>query len=242
MRGYLALFLLLFTLHHVQGDDSVNGFITDIILSLRLVSPTIIYHGHVPEICMSRQWVLCLEEGNDQKELAGHIAMLHRQTGHLTYNQTVQDKPSGRKQDGLLFFGSETDSGLLLDLALLEPLMFRSSCLIVMPLPFSNAIELKLDTNIIFYETKDSSYNLIDKFAVNGGPPIVLQLGTWDEHRGLHMKQLMTRWDRRTDLMGATFINSFHCTLCNGGDEGWAGFKYDEDGTIHALCFIRNSL
>ena len=232
MRRCSTLLLLFFTLHHVHGDDSVNGFITDIILSLRLISPTIIYHGDTPEICMSRQWMLCLDEGNDQKKLAEHIAMLHRRTEHWTYNQTEQDKPTGRKQDGLLFFGSETDTGLLQNLALLEPLMFRSSCPIVMPLQFSNAIELKLDLNIIFYERKDSTYNLIDKFAVNGGPPIVLQLGTWDEHSGLHMTKLMTRWDRRTDLMGTTFINSLECTLCDFGDKGLAGFKYDENGTI----------
>ena len=48
--------------------------------------------------------------------------------------------------------------------------MFRSDCPVFMPLEYSDIVELRLDSHIIFYEQHgDGGYNLVDKFAVNGG-------------------------------------------------------------------------
>ena len=215
MRWRLAFSFLLGFLSNVHGDEE-NSFITDIISSLRLISPTILYHGRLPEICMTGQWVLCLDQKNDPNELVEHIAMLYKQ----------------RKQDGVLFVGTETDQGLLENLAVNEPLMFRSRCPILMHFKLSSMIDLKLDSNILFYERRDAKYNLVDTFSVKGGPPIVLQLGTWDVTRGLELRKTMNRWERRTDLMGAVFINSLWATMDDGSDDGWANFNYDDNGTI----------
>ena len=43
----------------VNGEES--SFFTDIISTFKLRSPTIIYHGETPEICMRQWWVLCLD-------------------------------------------------------------------------------------------------------------------------------------------------------------------------------------
>lgn len=132
-----------------------------------------------------------------------------------------------RKQDGVFFAGIKTTKDWLQHLAFMEPLVFRSGCPIFMPLENFQMIELKLDSNVIFYEKEDDSkYNLVDTFAVNGGPPIVLRLGTWYENIGVKLEMRMNRWERRTDLMGAVFINS----LWTNGDG--AAFKYDDNGTI----------
>ena len=60
------MFLMLFS---VNGDDSLNSFFTDIITKFRLISPIIIYHGDIPEICMTHTWLLCLDQENDQEIL-----------------------------------------------------------------------------------------------------------------------------------------------------------------------------
>ena len=71
-------------------------------------------------------------------------------------------------------------------------------------------VELRLDSNIIFYETRgDGKYNLVDKFAVNGGQDIVLHMGTWDNSNGVQLEKRTNRWDRRTDLKGAKFVSTF---------------------------------
>ena len=111
-------------------------------------------------------------------------------------------------------------------LASKEQSMFRSDCPNFFPLGQSQMLLQKLDSNIIFYERKDSNYNLVDIFAVNNGPPIVLQFGTWVEGKGLQLEKSMNRWERRTDLMGAKFVN----TLWD--NEIMAHFIYNENGTI----------
>ena len=58
--GFLFLFLMLPNM--MKCEDNMNGFISDLILSFRLTSPTIIYHGHAPEICFTTPWVLCLHQ------------------------------------------------------------------------------------------------------------------------------------------------------------------------------------
>ena len=131
MRRPFAFAFLLCSLSSVHGRDEINGFITDIISMLQLTSPTIIYHGHVPEICETRQWMLCLDHNNDPSELTEHVTMLFKQ----------------RKQDGVLFVGTGADKRFLPTLASQEPSMFRSQCPIVMPLKLSHKIDLKLDSS-----------------------------------------------------------------------------------------------
>ena len=75
-----------------------------------------------------------------------------------------------RKQDGLIFEGTQSHKALLENLLSLAPEMFRSDCPVFMPLEYSDIVELRLDSHIIFYEQHgDGGYSLVDKFAVNGG-------------------------------------------------------------------------
>ena len=95
-----------------------------------------------------------------------------------------------------------------------------------MPLEYEKLMKLRLNSNIFFYEEGDSKYNLKDIFAVNGGTPIVLDFGTWDSTNGMRLKKSLNRWERRTDLMGAEFVNAqWH-------NKGWAELIYDDNGTI----------
>ena len=66
MRGLLRVLLLYWMLFTVTGYEAVNQFITDTISTFGFTSPTIIYHGDAPEICFTRQWVLCLNYENQQ--------------------------------------------------------------------------------------------------------------------------------------------------------------------------------
>ena len=133
-----------------------------------------------------------------------------------------------RKQDSLIFIGSEIHTELLDNLQSSVQDMFRSDCPIFLPIEYSRSVEMKLDNNIVFYENHmNGRYSLIDKFTVNGGPEIVLEIGAWDSN-GVDMKTKMNRWDRRTDLMGATFVN----TLYEHKVGSSALFIHDSNGTI----------
>ena len=144
-------------------------------------------------------------------ELAEHISMLYLQ----------------RRNDGLFFVGTKIIQEWLQHVTLQTPSLFRSNCPVFMPREYSNMIELRLDSNIIFYE-KDTNYvyNLIDVFAVNGENPISIEIGSWEYGYGVHINKRRNRWERRSDLMGATFSN----TLWENA--GWADFIYDDNGTI----------
>ena len=109
---------------------------------------------------------------------------------------------------------------------MLEPSIFRSDCPVFMPSELSNIVELMLDTNILFYAKEGDQYNLFDKFSVNGGTPIIKHFGSWVKSKGLQLEKGMNIWERRTDLMGATFVN----TLQQNGH--WANLTYNENGTI----------
>ena len=79
------------------------------------------------------------------------------------------------------------------------PHMLRSNYPVFMPYEYSTHVDLKLDSNIIFYLEEDGEaddkFKLIDKFAVKGGPPITQSLGTWDESSGVTLHESMSRWD-----------------------------------------------
>ena len=162
----------------------------------------------MPQVCMTNQWVLCLNKENDHSELAEHIALLYKLG----------------KQDSMIFL--DNSGGLLRHLALLEPSLFRSNSPIFMPLELANSVELKLDTNILFFVKEDVHFKLVDMFAVNGGEAITLDMGSWNENDGLKLGQSISRWDRRTDLMGAVFRNN----LWEG--QHWAKFIYNKNGTV----------
>ena len=131
---------------------------------------------------------------------------------------------NNRKQDGVIFVGTKSSRHveLLKKLASRVPGMFRSNCPVIMPIEYSTIIQMKLDSHALFYtKEKDEVYKLIDKFSVQGGAPIVLELGTWDRYHGVSLKKRINRWDRRTDLFGAPFINAL-------SEEG----EYDKKGSI----------
>ena len=131
-----------------------------------------------------------------------------------------------RRQDGLFFIGKENPTELLEHLQTLVPDMFRTDIPIFMPMEHSGTVQLRLDSNFIFYtEQGDGTYRLTDKFAVNFNqshqvPAIELDLGTW-RHWGNGrsavelVKSLyrvnvpamasLYRWNRRTNLTGIPF-------------------------------------
>ena len=125
-------------------------------------------------------------------ELASKIANLYRRMKHT----------------GLIFWGTVVTKEWMKHLEYQEPSMFRSELPTFMPKEFVKFVELRLDTHIIFYTYKLGRYILEDVFTVNGGVPIVLQLGMWDQSNGMQLEKSRNRWDRRTNLSGATFINA----------------------------------
>ena len=170
----------------------------------KIRSPTIIYQDDLPELCMKRQWVLCLSNDWDTNELAEHLVEIYRQ----------------RKHDGLIFLGEQGHEQLLKKLGGDVPLtlfstkytvnLFSTNYPSFMPTSYKTDIRLRLDSNIIFYkENFISNYDLYDIFAVKGGPPITLEVGKWDIDNGMRLMTGLNRWDRRTDLKGVNFKNSF---------------------------------
>ena len=217
MRSLISLVFLSFIILGVSGERILNDFIVDIVSTFNLRSPTVIFNENVPELCMTKHWVLCVSDAlqNELKELAQHITM-------ITLN---------RRQDGMIFVRDEAKQKNLVEQLLTADRiqyasMFISNCPVFMPIEYKDLMTLKLNSNIIFYEVTNASYTLFDIFAVNGGPPIVLELGTWDQENGMHVKTKMNRWDRRTDLTGTKFVNALWPI------EDWADFLYDENGTI----------
>ena len=78
-----------------------------------------------------------------------------------------------------------------------------------MPKEYVEMIKLRLDSNVIFYEKEAmKKFSLFDIFAVKGGPLITLDIGDWDTENGTRLKENIVRWERRTDLKGAEFINA----------------------------------
>ena len=213
----LVLVFLSSMLSDVSGDGNLNNFIEDTVSTFALTSPTIVFNENIPKICMTQHWVLCVSDTHqsEQDELADHIAMLYFH----------------RKQDSIIFVGVKgTHKKFIEQLLIVDHIqnvsMFTSNNPVFMPIEYKNLMKLRLNSHIIFYEERDSKYDLVDIFAVNGGPPIVLELGTWNRNNGMYLKKRINRWERRTDLMGAKFVNSLWL------NELWAEFIYDGNGTI----------
>ena len=189
----------------------MKSFVKEIIEEWRILSPTIIVQNDMPEMCMTFQWALCLANDMGMDELAPHLATIHQH----------------RKQDGIIFIAGQGHRDLIKELVDRVPSLFTSNSPVFMPADYSKDISLRLDSNIIFYEIEmQGTYRLLDKFAVKGGPMIVLALGYWNVDEGINLQASMNRWDRRTDLKGATFRN---CLLENGH---LTYFIKDESGNI----------
>ena len=228
MKIIIFVVSLLFILKGINGDDHFDWFLGDLIHEWNLRSPTIVVNDHLPDMCRTSYWILCLHSSMDTTELAGHITNVDR----------------GNKQDSLIF-GPGQDHQLFDDIEQVKPLMFRLNTPVFMPLEYSDMIELKLDSNILFYEEEEpGTYKLLDKFAVKGGPPIVIELGKWDFSYGMRLKSHKNRWDRRTDLRGAEIVNS----LATYGP--WSILLKDADGNVvgsqgelqHLIFYIADRL
>ena len=208
MGGPVRLFLLLCISSCGHGaNQTLEQFVGDIISTWKLLSPTIVVDENLLELCRTHQWVLCLV--SDNEELARHLEVIHQ----------------GRKQDGIIF-ANEGQKELLPELDILAPSIFRSNYPIFMPIGYSVDINLRLDSNIIFFEEgSHGEYELHDIYEVKQGPTIMNTLGYWNNKSGIILQKSMNRWDRRTDLEGATFKSG---VMSNA----WAYFKRDMNGSI----------
>ena len=79
-----------------------------------------------------------------------------------------------------------------------------------MPTDYVKEIELRLDTNVLFYDKKTESYEIVDMFAVKGGQPIAMDFGSWDLETGFTLQKRMSRWERRIDLKGSLTDDRWH--------------------------------
>ena len=121
----------------VNGNDMPDKLFLEILSAWNLHSPTIIFEEGLPNLCLTRKWVLCLlTKDADMNELIHHLAMLHYQ----------------RKQDSVLFAGGDYGRNLVRQLSLQAPTYFRSNCPVFMPIEFVNGTELRLDSNVIIYQ------------------------------------------------------------------------------------------
>ena len=194
MDIFTLLFLssIIITAH---AEDSVNSFIVDVIAEFRLTSPTIIFVGDVPPICMETDWSLCIE--NSQNDAA--LISKHLETLHLS-----------RKQDGVIFAdGGNGMTSLIEEISHLTPSLFRSPCPFILPLAYSDFIKLRLDSNLLFYKKESNhSFMLIDMYTFKVEPTITKELGLWNKRTGLELYASINRWNRRTDLKGGMLINT----------------------------------
>ena len=196
----------------IYGNDHFAGFLVDLIQEWNLRLPIVVVQNDLPNACMNSSLVLCIQSmGEDTTELAKNIA---------------NDKRAA-KHDSLIFGPSGDQRELLNDIEQVQPLMFRLNTPVFMPVWYSDMIELKLDSNIIFYkEEEPGTYELLDKFAVKGGPPIIIKLGKWDSSYGMRIHNYKDRWDRRTDLKGAEIVNSLNTY------GPWSVLLKDGDGKV----------
>ena len=193
MTKLLTEFVLLLIGLQVTSAEPIDDFISDLIVTWRLRLPTVVIGENILELCMTHERVLCLTNGMDTTDVAEHLAISH----------------INRTQDSVIFVGSEGHSQLIEIVAMKAPTIFRSGCPVFMPLQYAKETKLMLDSNIIFYEDLGiTKYHLLDIFAVKDGLPRRLILGNWDVLNGIKLERSVNRWDRRTDLTGAPFVNS----------------------------------
>ena len=73
MWRHFGLILLLWMGLSVNGQETMNPFIFDLVATFQLTSPTILheYDDGIPEICYSSNWVLCLSSNQNEGDLKG---------------------------------------------------------------------------------------------------------------------------------------------------------------------------
>ena len=189
----LFVFLISSNVEGVEQMELMHNFILDLIKTWKLLSPTIILEEDILNFCIKRDMLLCLVgDGGNSSEIAQHLNVIG----------------GGRYLDGLIFVGTQVHEQLLMQMVEVIPTIFTSNCPVFMPAEYSNLMKLRLDSNIVFYQEMTSErYELVDEFAVKGGSPIIVKFGEWNKIQGITLTNSMYRWERRTDLMGATFIN-----------------------------------
>ena len=217
----LQLFLLVgsFVISHGTELEEVDVFLEDIIKTWKLQSPTIIVKDYLSNVCMKHQWLLCLSNHQDANDIANHLSHVHRHNN----------------QDGIIMVGSHGHDELLRHLMKDAPTIFASNHPFFMPLKYQNSIQLRLDSNVVFYDDQDGNYEMYDIFAVKGGPFITMDVGNWNLNTGMMISKSLNRWDRRTDLQDTTFVNCLQNYLPfaqftedkNGNINGSAGFFQD---------------
>ena len=191
----LGLLLRILSIAKCSDTEEFETFIVDLIDAWKLRSPTLIARGDLPQVCMRLEWVLCLPTDSDTNELVEHLAAIHKQ----------------RKQDGIIFLEKHGHEKVLKQVNAEVPTMLTSNYPTFMPTSYKDEIKLRLDSNVLFYENRSPSrYDLYDIFAVKGGPPITEKLGNWDMKKGISLLASMSRWDRRTDMNGVSFINALN--------------------------------
>ena len=143
--------LLLWMCTDVSGNQ-IYPFLEDIIANFELTAPTIILDDDVPELCMSIQWVLCLNTfSNDVTEIAQHLETLFL----------------SRRQDAIIFTEKDSIFALIKETS---PSLFSSPLPVFMPIGYEGLIQLKLDSNTLFYKVVGAQqYMLVDIFAVKDG-------------------------------------------------------------------------
>ena len=214
MHKFLPL-IWVTVLHGAISYQEWDKFVESLIGTWKLNSPTIIgaKNEKFIEFCRKHQWVLCLMDDMEASKVAEHLSNVHKLG----------------KQDGILLIGVKSHQKLLGILAndIPNESLFTRNYPVFMPTSYQNHIKLRLDSNVLFYEESGgASYKLNDIFAVKGGPPITLKVGKWDKASGLTLHTTMNRWERRTDLGGASLINVF----TPAGN--WASPIKDQNGTI----------
>ena len=196
MPRFLSLIWIIALGGAFASSQELDKFVLALIEAWQLHSPTIIVgYDDLPDFCLSRQWLLCLSNVMDTNEVVDYLV-----NGH-------------KRQDGVLLVGNQGHEDLLNKVANESDLngsLFTRNYPFFMSISYKNNIKLRLDLNILFYEDKgEANYQLYDIFAVKGGPPITLEVGKWNSRSGIKLQKSKNRWDRRTDLGGATFINAF---------------------------------
>ena len=260
MCPFLRLLLILWMCSHVHGGESpkvekeqgveaIGKFVEDIIKTWHLLSPTIVVEDNLPDLCMTNGWWLCLTNDMDADDLAIHLTLIHNKT----------------KQDAMILVGNLGHRQLLNRLNNLAPSMFRSNVPVFMAEEYMGQIQLRLDSNIIFYKKlTPTKFKFFDKFRLSYGrwinPKQVknqqkkgernkwktqiarlrsLDLGDWNMSSGIILQKSLNRWDRRIDLKGAGLLRN--CMRYRGI---WADWRWDKSknhpGHVCYKCINNN--
>ena len=136
---HIFLFWAFSTCANAFESDELDKFLGDLIGTWQLRSPTIIVQGDLPELCMRQQWLLCLSDSFESTELGNHLALSHQH----------------RRQDGIILFGTGHEQ-LLRKLAKGSPSLLTTNYPVFMPTTYKSSIKLRLDSNIVFYNSSKS--------------------------------------------------------------------------------------